>query len=153
MVSVVRFRALAFAALLLGGVACSGNHSGDGQATAAAGDAATAATDAAGGASAATAAPAAASDYAHVPVYPSHVVKTDKMGPGEYAIDTSDSIDEVVAWFKQNLPDQTGYTVTSDGAHLFYTKSGSTVDVDAETGHKFDPTDKARTTIGVQNAK
>jgi hypothetical protein len=150
MPTVLTFRALVIAVFALACVACSGNHAGDGQAAAASAGAES--PDPAATSSTVTAA-AAAGDYAHVPVYTSHVVKTDKMGPGEYAIDTSDSVDDVVAWFKQNLPDQTGYTVTADGAHLFYTKSGSTVDVEAEVGHKFDSTDKAKTTIGVQNAK
>lgn len=134
-----RFHAAALAALALtacAGSTSSGNSSG--------GSTASAATTSA-------AAPQAGTRV--VPLYTSGVTKIDRQGGGDYVIVTRDSIDTVAAWFRKNLPDQNGETVTSDGAHLFYTHNGATVDVEENAAHRFDKTDPARTSIGVVSPK
>ena len=72
-----------------------------------------------------------------VPSYSANVTKVDKQGPGSVVVVTKDSVEAVCAWYRKNLVDGTGEHKTEDGAVIFYTKSGATVDV--ELGNKFDP--------------
>lgn len=72
-----------------------------------------------------------------VPFYTSHVTKIDKQSEGSVVITTEDSVDAVCAWYRKNLRDQNGEHTTDDGAHIFYTHSGATVDV--EPGNRFAP--------------
>ena len=72
-----------------------------------------------------------------VPLYPSNVTNTDKLNAGSVVVTTKDSLDAVCVWYRKNLVDSTGEKTTPDGAHIFYTKSGATVDV--EPGNRFDP--------------
>lgn len=103
---------------------------------------------------AATASPSALADFHHVPPYPNHVLGVDVQSPphgnapGSYVIKTSDSVSVVSAWYKQHLPDRTSDKTTPDGHHLFYTKSGATVDV-----AKAIPFDGNYTIIGVVDTK
>jgi hypothetical protein len=83
-----------------------------------------------------------------VPFYATNVTKVDKQSAGSVVITTKDSVDAVCAWYRKNLGDQNGEKTTADGAHIFYTHSGATVDV--EPGNRFSP----GTNIGlVWNAK
>lgn len=72
-----------------------------------------------------------------VPFYAANVINIDKQGPGTIVIVTKDSPDVVGAWYRKNLAEATGENKTDDGAVIFYTKSGATVDVEA--GNRFDP--------------
>lgn len=72
-----------------------------------------------------------------VPLYASNVTNTDKLNAGSVIVTTKDSLDAVCAWYRKNLVDSTAEKTTEDGAHIFYTKSGATVDV--EPGSRFDP--------------
>jgi hypothetical protein len=72
-----------------------------------------------------------------VPLYSSHVSTTEPYSAGAVILTTSDSVDAVCAWYRANLKDMTGEKTTPDGAHIFYTKSAATVDV--EPGNRFDP--------------
>ena len=65
-----------------------------------------------------------------VPFYTSRVTEIDRQSPGAVLITTKDSVATVCAWYRLNLHDQNGETVTDDGAHIFYTHSGATVDVE-----------------------
>ena len=65
-----------------------------------------------------------------VPFYTSRVTEIDRQSPGAVLITTKDSVATVCAWYRLNLRDQNGETVTADGAHIFYTHSGATVDVE-----------------------
>jgi hypothetical protein len=78
-----------------------------------------------------------------VPFYNGKVSKFDKLGTGSVVIATKDSAATVCAWYRRNLRDQNGETTTKDGAHIFYTHNGATVDV--EPGNRFAP----ETTIGL----
>ena len=90
----------------------------------------------------------------HVPPYPNHVLGIDIQSPpgahtpGSYVIKTSDSVAVVSGWYKQHLPDLTSAKTTPDGHHLFFTKSGATVDVG-----KAIPFDGNYTIIGVVDTK
>lgn len=68
-----------------------------------------------------------------VPFYASRVTEIDRQSPGAVLITTKDSVATVCAWYRLNLHDQNGEKVTDDGAHIFYTHSGATVDVDLAT--------------------
>jgi hypothetical protein len=81
-----------------------------------------------GGFAAITARPANATPP--VPFYTSLVTKIDRESPGAVLITTKDSVATVCAWYRLNLRDQNGEKVTADGAHIFYTHSGATVDVE-----------------------
>ncbi len=72
-----------------------------------------------------------------VPFYSANVTKVGKQSPGTVVIVTRDSQDAVCAWYRKNLADANGEMKTDDGAVIFYTKSGATVDV--EKGNAFDP--------------
>ncbi|MDQ2735964.1 MAG: hypothetical protein M3Y55_13475 [Pseudomonadota bacterium] len=72
-----------------------------------------------------------------VPFYVANVTQVDKQGPGTVVIVTKDSLDAVCSWYRKNLADANGEHKTDDGAVIFYTKSGATVDV--EPGNRFDP--------------
>jgi hypothetical protein len=72
-----------------------------------------------------------------VPFYAANVTQVDKQGPGTVVIVTKDSSDAVLAWYRKNLTDAVAEHKSDDGAVIFYTKSGATVDV--ERGNKFDP--------------
>ena len=72
-----------------------------------------------------------------VPRYPSHVSDAQPYSAGTVILTTSDTVDTVCDWYRAHLKDSTGETTTKDGAHIFYTKSGATVDV--EPGNRFDP--------------
>ncbi|HEY1613926.1 MAG TPA: hypothetical protein VGF97_09580 [Rhizomicrobium sp.] len=78
-----------------------------------------------------------------VPFYKSHILTIDRIGNGSVVLKTKDSADMVCAWYAHNLPDGNGETKTSDGARIFYTHNGATVDV--EPGNRFDPD----TSIGI----
>lgn len=65
-----------------------------------------------------------------VPFYSSRVTEIDRQSPGAVLITTKDSVATVCAWYRLNLHDQNGEKVTDDGAHIFYTHSGATVDVE-----------------------
>jgi hypothetical protein len=65
-----------------------------------------------------------------VPFYTDHVTDLDRQSDGAVVITTKDSVATVCAWYRLNLRDQNGETVTNDGAHIFYTHSGATVDVE-----------------------
>jgi hypothetical protein len=78
-----------------------------------------------------------------VPFYTAHVTKVDKQSAGTVVITTKDSVEVVCAWYRKNLRDQNGEHTTADGAHIFYTHNGATVDV--EPGNRFSP----GTTIGL----
>jgi hypothetical protein len=65
-----------------------------------------------------------------VPFYASRVTEIDRQSPGAVLITTKDSVATVCAWYRLNLHDQNGEKVTDDGAHIFYTHSGATVDVE-----------------------
>src|SRR5689334_7130151 len=59
--------------------------------------------------------------FHHVPPYPNHVLRIEIQerpnanSGGYYALDTSDSIAVVSAWYKQHLPELTVVKVTPDG--------------------------------------
>jgi len=72
-----------------------------------------------------------------VSFYSVNVTDIDRVSEGSVVITTKDSIATVCEWYRKNLRDQTAETVTADGAHIFYTHSGATVDV--EPGNRFDP--------------
>jgi hypothetical protein len=76
----------------------------------------------------------------HVPFYSSNATKPDgeHQNPGTFVIHTKDSIDAVAAWYRQNLPDQSGETVSSTGEHFFYTHNGSTVAIAHNIAQSFD---------------
>lgn len=103
---------------------------------------------------AATASLRALAEFHHVPPYPNHVLGIDIQSPpgahtpGSYVIKTSDSVAVVSGWYKQHLPDLTSAKTTPDGHHLFFTKSGATVDVG-----KAIPFDGNYTIIGVVDTK
>jgi hypothetical protein len=103
---------------------------------------------------AATTSLGALAEFHHVPPYPNHVLKIEIQSRpnansgGSYVIDTSDSVAVVCGWYKQHLPERTDEKITSDGHHLFYTKSGSTVDV-----AKADPFEGHYTVVGVVASK
>ena len=78
-----------------------------------------------------------------VPFYTANVSKLDMIGAGSVVIATKDSVATVCGWYRKTLRDQNGETTTRDGAHIFYTHSGATVDV--EPGNRFAPD----TTIGL----
>ena len=78
-----------------------------------------------------------------VPFYASNVTKLDKVGTDSVVITTKDSVAAVCGWYRKALHDQNGETTTKDGAHIFYTHNGATVDV--EPGNRFAPD----TTIGL----
>jgi hypothetical protein len=65
-----------------------------------------------------------------VPFYTAEVTHIDRQSAGSVVIRTKDSVAAVCAWYRLNLHDQNGETVTDDGAHIFYTHSGATVDVE-----------------------
>jgi hypothetical protein len=65
-----------------------------------------------------------------VPFYTSRVTHINQHSAGSVVIRTKDSVAAVCAWYRLNLRDQNGETVTADGAHIFYTHSGATVDVE-----------------------
>ena len=65
-----------------------------------------------------------------VPFYTARVTQIRQHGGGSVVISTKDSVATVCAWYRLNLHDQNGETVTDDGAHIFYTHSGATVDVE-----------------------
>jgi hypothetical protein len=65
-----------------------------------------------------------------VPFYTDHVTDIDRQSAGAVVITTKDSVATVCAWYRLNLRDQNGETVTNDGAHIFHTHSGATVDVE-----------------------
>ena len=65
-----------------------------------------------------------------VPFYTSRVTHINQHSAGSVVIRTKDSVAAVCAWYRLNLHDQNGETVTDDGAHIFYTHSGATVDVE-----------------------
>src|SRR5579862_2085640 len=64
-----------------------------------------------------------------VPFYAANVTQIDKQGPGAVVIVTKDSAEAVCAWYRKNLDNANGEHKTDDGAVIFYTKSGATVDV------------------------
>ncbi|HZP67630.1 MAG TPA: hypothetical protein VFB32_15110 [Rudaea sp.] len=68
-----------------------------------------------------------------VPLYSSNVVVKDRMSPSSLMITTRDSMSTVCAWYRRHLPDATSEKTTDDGAHIFTTQSGATVDVEAGT--------------------
>lgn len=72
-----------------------------------------------------------------VPFYTAHVTKVEKQSAGAVLIKTKDSVNVVCAWYRKNLRDQNGEHTTEDGAHIFYTHNGATVDV--EPGNRFSP--------------
>jgi len=72
-----------------------------------------------------------------VSFYSANVTAIDRVSEGSVVITTKDSIATVCEWYRKNLRDRTGEKVTADGAHIFYTHSGATVDV--EPGNRFDP--------------
>ena len=72
-----------------------------------------------------------------VPFYNSNVSKTEKYSAGTVILTTKDSVDTVCAWYRKNLADQNGEKKTADGAHIFLTHNGATVDV--EPGNRFAP--------------
>lgn len=72
-----------------------------------------------------------------VPFYSANVTGTRSHNPGSVMIVTKDSTDTVCAWYRKNIVDGNGEQKTSDGAVIFYTKSGATVDV--EPGLSFAP--------------
>jgi hypothetical protein len=72
-----------------------------------------------------------------VPFYAANVTRIDKAGPGTVVIVTKDSPETVGAWYRKNLAEATGEHKTDDGAVIFYTQSGATVDV--ERGNRFAP--------------
>ena len=78
-----------------------------------------------------------------VPFYTANVNKLDKISTGSVVITTKDSLTTVCGWYRKTLSDQNGETTTKDGAHIFYTNNGATVDV--EPGNRFAPD----TTIGL----
>jgi hypothetical protein len=72
-----------------------------------------------------------------VAFYSANVTAVDRVSEGSVVITTKDSVATVCEWYRKNLQEKTGETVTADGAHIFYTHSGATVDV--ELGSRFDP--------------
>ncbi len=72
-----------------------------------------------------------------VPFYTAHVTHIDKQSAGAVVITTKDSVNVVCVWYRKNLRDQNGEHTTPDGAHIFYTHNGATVDV--EPGNRFSP--------------
>ena len=78
-----------------------------------------------------------------VPFYAANISKLDKISAGSVVIATRDSVATVCGWYRKTLRDQNGETTTKDGAHIFYTHNGATVDV--EPGNRFAPD----TTIGL----
>lgn len=72
-----------------------------------------------------------------VPLYPSNVIKTEKLNAGSVVVTTKDSVDIVSAWYRKNLRESNGEKTADNGAHMFYTRNGATVDV--EPGNRFDP--------------
>jgi hypothetical protein len=74
---------------------------------------------------------------APVPLYPSNVIKTEKLNAGSVVVTTKDSVDIVSAWYRKNSRESNGEKTADNGAHMFYTRNGATVDV--EPGNRFDP--------------
>lgn len=72
-----------------------------------------------------------------VPFYNSNVTKIDEIDAGSVVIKTRDSANAVSAWYRQHLADANGEKKTADGALIFYTHNGATVDV--EPGNRFEP--------------
>ncbi len=65
-----------------------------------------------------------------VPFYTAGATRIHRQSAGSVVSRTRDSVATVCAWYRLNLQDQNGETVTDDGAHIFYTHSGATVDVE-----------------------
>jgi len=74
---------------------------------------------------------------APVPFYNSHVTAIERIGDGSVVIKTRDTPDKVYVWYRSNLKNANGDTKTEDGAHILYTQSGATVDI--EPGNSFAP--------------
>ncbi len=72
-----------------------------------------------------------------VPFYTTNVSKLDRIGAGSVVIETRDTVAAVSGWYRKTLRDQNGETIGKNGAHLFYTHNGATVDV--EPGNRFAP--------------
>ena len=72
-----------------------------------------------------------------VPFYRNNVGHIDRISSGSVVIKTKDSVETVCSWYRKNLHDRNGETTTADGAHIFYTHNGATVDV--EPGNRFEP--------------
>jgi TPR repeat protein len=68
-----------------------------------------------------------------VPLYGSHIAKTSVLAPGIIVIDTDDSFDTVLAWYRANLKDSMAdVTLGKDHQH-FLTHKGAGVDISAES--------------------
>ena len=53
-----------------------------------------------------------------MPFYTDQVTNIDRQSAGAVVITTKDSAETVCAWYRLNLRDQNGETVTDDGAHI-----------------------------------
>lgn len=80
---------------------------------------------------------AAESGFGPIPAYPSNVTKSSRMGTGRGVIKTSDSVDQVVAWFRKNLPAGTTEGSAPNGRHTFHLANGAGIAVGP--GNSFNP--------------
>ena len=67
-----------------------------------------------------------------VPLYSAGVTNTTVFGPGMIVIDTKDSFDTVLAWYRVNLKDQAADVAIDPQHHHYVTHDGASVDVSAE---------------------
>ncbi|MDB5396723.1 MAG: SEL1-like repeat protein [Rhodospirillales bacterium] len=87
--------------------------------------------------------PAEGDKVGHVPVpfYSSHVVETKKVAAGMVVIETTDSTNQVIDWYRANLKDQIADLNVDAAHHHFLTHNGSGVGVSS---------DSARSTSGTK---
>jgi len=69
-----------------------------------------------------------------VPFYASHVNKTALLAPGIVVIDTDDSFDTVLSWYRANLKDRTADVTLGPQHQHFLTHTGAGVDISATGG-------------------
>jgi hypothetical protein len=60
------------------------------------------------------------------------VIAVEKIGDGSVVIRTKDPAAAVYVWYRANLQNANGDTETKDGAHILYTRSGATVDIEPD---------------------
>jgi hypothetical protein len=67
-----------------------------------------------------------------IPQYKANVTQNNAIDKQSSTIATTDKVDQVETWFKDNLPKGTTEKTTDDGARLFYLPNGATVDVERD---------------------
>jgi TPR repeat protein len=66
-----------------------------------------------------------------VPLYASHVSKTSVLAPGIVVIDSEDSFDTVLGWYRANLKDRMADVTLGPQHQHFLTRTGAGVDISA----------------------